>query len=457
MQSFVALPARRRPGAPVGGRAAARRPTRPWSAASPRCSPRRVLAGETEQIDRFLPEIARVCADALPGHRRGAAHNLGPMSDRRGGQRRRGEGQDRAAVAGVLPSQALSEAIDGRVGQLRRLPDPARGDPAGQHRPAARRLRLGAALQLPARRRLDRRGEDRGPRLPEGRPARRRRARARPALPGAADRGAGAARRRPRQGQPEELDRPPRRLHPGDHRPPPPLRRDPRRLPRQALPGGRAALLRDPGARPGSRSTSCAWRAATCGSTTREIRDLQDEFPLLYLDSHALRESELALADGLFLSVDLSGPGDRIVGYRAKKNSLPIDLSRIRAYRWTDYWDPVYPEAGGADRARAGDLLPAALGRGRLHPAADRRRDDGLRPDRRRAAHPLRRLLRPRLRLRPERRPPRQPRGARGARPRRLLHGRAPPAGLQAGAGADRRAGRAPLRRRTSAPTTRAR
>jgi dCTP deaminase len=78
-----------------------------------------------------------------------------------------------------------------------------------------------------------------------------------------------------------------------------------------------------------------------------DIRALQAEFPLLYLDSHALRESELAVADGLFLSVDLSGPADRVVGYRAKKNSLPIDLSRIRAYRWTDYWDPVYPEAGG--------------------------------------------------------------------------------------------------------------
>jgi len=78
-----------------------------------------------------------------------------------------------------------------------------------------------------------------------------------------------------------------------------------------------------------------------------EIRELQDEFPLLYLDSHALRQSELALADGLFLSLDLSGPTDRVVGYRAKKNSLPVDLSRIRAYRWTDYWDPVYPEPGG--------------------------------------------------------------------------------------------------------------
>jgi dCTP deaminase len=77
-----------------------------------------------------------------------------------------------------------------------------------------------------------------------------------------------------------------------------------------------------------------------------EIRRMQAETPLLYLDSEALGESELALADGLFLSVDLSGPADRIVGYRAKKNSLPIDLSRIRSYRWTDFWDPVFPEEG---------------------------------------------------------------------------------------------------------------
>jgi dCTP deaminase len=77
-----------------------------------------------------------------------------------------------------------------------------------------------------------------------------------------------------------------------------------------------------------------------------EIRRMQAENPLLYLGSEALGESELALADGLFLSVDLSGPADRIVGYRAKKNSLPIDLSRIRAYRWTDFWDPVFPEEG---------------------------------------------------------------------------------------------------------------
>ena len=83
------------------------------------------------------------------------------------------------------------------------------------------------------------------------------------------------------------------------------------------------------------------------GSATGGSASLQEEAPLLYLDSEPVAQADLAIADGLFLSLDLSGPADRTVGYRAKKNSLPVDLSRIRAYRWTDYWDPVFPEAGG--------------------------------------------------------------------------------------------------------------
>jgi dCTP deaminase len=77
------------------------------------------------------------------------------------------------------------------------------------------------------------------------------------------------------------------------------------------------------------------------------IRALQDEAPLLYMGAEPVPRSQLAVADGLFLSLDLSGPPDRTVGYRAKKNSLPVNLSKIRAYRWSDYWDPVFPEQGG--------------------------------------------------------------------------------------------------------------
>lgn len=80
----------------------------------------------------------------------------------------------------------------------------------------------------------------------------------------------------------------------------------------------------------------------------QELRTLHREFPLLYADDHPMPEGELHVADGLFLSVDLSagsGPAQRIVGYRAKRNSLPIDLSS-RGNNWTDYWEPVHPETG---------------------------------------------------------------------------------------------------------------
>jgi dCTP deaminase len=79
-----------------------------------------------------------------------------------------------------------------------------------------------------------------------------------------------------------------------------------------------------------------------------ELREVQAASPLLYRDSHPLRAAETSIADGLFLSVALRGDTpEQVVGYRAKRTSLPLDLSSIRTYRWTDYWDPVLPESDG--------------------------------------------------------------------------------------------------------------
>lgn len=78
-----------------------------------------------------------------------------------------------------------------------------------------------------------------------------------------------------------------------------------------------------------------------------ELLAVHEEFPLLYLDSHALRASELALRGGLFLSLDISGQLENIVGYRAKRNSLPVDLTGGVRLRPQDYWEPVHPEQGG--------------------------------------------------------------------------------------------------------------
>jgi len=74
---------------------------------------------------------------------------------------------------------------------------------------------------------------------------------------------------------------------------------------------------------------------------------LHREHPLLYRDARPVPEAELSLAEGLFLSLDVSGTAEAIVGYRAKKNSLPIDLTKTATLRWRDYWEPVHPEPGG--------------------------------------------------------------------------------------------------------------
>ena len=78
-----------------------------------------------------------------------------------------------------------------------------------------------------------------------------------------------------------------------------------------------------------------------------ELLALHARSALLYLNAQPLPQSELSLADGLFLSLDVSGSAEAIVGYRAKKNSLPIDLTKVGALRWRDYWEPVHPERGG--------------------------------------------------------------------------------------------------------------
>src|SRR5205085_433107 len=75
--------------------------------------------------------------------------------------------------------------------------------------------------------------------------------------------------------------------------------------------------------------------------TDRQIVELNRESPLLYRDSRALGDPELSLSDGLFLSLHVSGSEDSVVGYRARKNSLPLDLTRAGALKWQEYWEPV--------------------------------------------------------------------------------------------------------------------
>lgn len=79
-----------------------------------------------------------------------------------------------------------------------------------------------------------------------------------------------------------------------------------------------------------------------------ELRDIHAESPLLYdANREAVPTADLVIAEGLFLGVDLSGARDRIVGFRAKKNSLRLDMAKSGHYWWRDFWEPVHPERGG--------------------------------------------------------------------------------------------------------------
>ena len=85
-----------------------------------------------------------------------------------------------------------------------------------------------------------------------------------------------------------------------------------------------------------------------------ELSLLHEQDPLVYSDSDPPQPADIAVSDGVFLSVQLNGGGDRDreIGYRAKPNTYPIDLSS-RGNRWADYWDPVIP----ADRDRERIIL----------------------------------------------------------------------------------------------------
>jgi dCTP deaminase len=68
--------------------------------------------------------------------------------------------------------------------------------------------------------------------------------------------------------------------------------------------------------------------------------------PILFAGSAPVPPGDLVLGDGLFLSVDLVGqPGGR-VGFRAKKNSQLLDLTRRDHYEADDFWEPVHHERG---------------------------------------------------------------------------------------------------------------
>lgn len=69
--------------------------------------------------------------------------------------------------------------------------------------------------------------------------------------------------------------------------------------------------------------------------------------PIVYPGSMVDPGERAWVADGLFLSVDLSGQGRKFVGYRAKKSSALLDLERQALYEVDDFWERMQPNRSG--------------------------------------------------------------------------------------------------------------
>ncbi|MGH9125759.1 MAG: 2'-deoxycytidine 5'-triphosphate deaminase [Acidimicrobiales bacterium] len=77
-----------------------------------------------------------------------------------------------------------------------------------------------------------------------------------------------------------------------------------------------------------------------------EIHTLHEASPLLYADGVPVPQEDLAVANGLFLSLDLRGARDGWVGYRSRENTALLDLTRPGPFERDEYWEPVRREEG---------------------------------------------------------------------------------------------------------------
>lgn len=82
--------------------------------------------------------------------------------------------------------------------------------------------------------------------------------------------------------------------------------------------------------------------------TDDELRQEHAERPLLYRSGRPLSPEELAVANGLFLSLDLRGDEHGQVGYRARQNTPRLTMAAARSHSVDAYWEPVRSE----ERAR---------------------------------------------------------------------------------------------------------
>jgi dCTP deaminase len=155
--------------------------------------------------------------------------------------------------------------------------------------------------------------------------------------------------------------------------------------------------------------------------TDKELRELHSRVLLV--------DGELKVRHGLILHIELGGMGpERLVGYRAQRHTDLIDVDNVAGYRFDEFWEPI--RARGKQLILDPNEFYILASKEKLHIPPDMAAEMvPIDPTMGEFRVPLRRLLRPRLRLHGSR-PPRQPGRPRGSQPRGALRARRWPDGL---------------------------
>jgi len=85
-----------------------------------------------------------------------------------------------------------------------------------------------------------------------------------------------------------------------------------------------------------------------CALADSKLKALHKDSKLLFNGDAHLTSDELKVSKGLFMSVDLSGDGpDGIIGYKSKRNSHVVDLTKRNHYNIPDFWEPLRRNSKG--------------------------------------------------------------------------------------------------------------
>lgn len=85
-----------------------------------------------------------------------------------------------------------------------------------------------------------------------------------------------------------------------------------------------------------------------CSLTDSRLKALHKDSRLLFNGDEHLSAGEIKVSKGLFMSVDLSGQNpDGIIGYKSKRNSHVVDLTKRNHYNIADFWEPIHRNSKG--------------------------------------------------------------------------------------------------------------